>query len=37
MQQTSALYKELLAGDYTVETRVAIGESGLLVEKQEII
>ena len=33
MQQTSALYKELLAGDYTVETRVAIGESGLLVEK----
>ena len=33
MQQTSALYKELLAGDYTVETRVAIGDSGLLVEK----
>lgn len=34
MQQTSALYKELLAGDYTVETRVAIGESGLLVENR---
>lgn len=33
MQQTSALYKNILAGNYTVETRLAIGDSGLLVEK----
>lgn len=33
MQQTSALYKDILAGNYTVETRLAIGDSGLLVEK----
>lgn len=33
MQNTSALYKELLAGDYTVETRVSLGDSGLLIDK----
>lgn len=33
MQQTSALYKDIIAGNYTVETRLAIGDSGLLVEK----
>lgn len=33
MQETSSLYKELLAGNYTVETRVSIGDTGLLVNK----
>lgn len=33
MQQTSTLYKELLAGNYTVETRVTIGGSDLLIDK----
>ena len=33
MQATSALYRELLTGNYTVETRVSIGDSGLLIDK----
>ena len=33
MQATSALYHELLTGNYTVETRVSIGDSGLLIDK----
>lgn len=33
MQETSALYRELLTGNYTVETRVSIGDSGLLIDK----
>ena len=33
MQATSALYHELLTGNYTVETRVSVGDSGLLIDK----
>lgn len=33
MQETSALYKELLAGVHTVQTRVTIGDTGLLVDR----
>lgn len=32
--ETSDLYKELLAGDHSVETRLAIGETGVLVTRQ---
>lgn len=34
MQETSTLYKELLAGNHTKETRVVIGDAGLLVDRQ---
>lgn len=34
MQETSALYREIISGTYTVETRVAIGDTGLLVDKK---
>lgn len=33
MQQTSDLYKELLASDYKTQTRLAIGETGVLITK----
>ena len=33
MQETSALYKELLAGPHTNETRVSIGDTGLLITR----
>lgn len=33
MQDTSALYKDLLASDHIVETRLAIGETGVLITK----
>lgn len=33
MQETSALYKRLFSGAHRVETRVAIGESGVLVNE----
>lgn len=33
MQNTSDLYKELLGGPYSVETRLAIGETGHLITK----
>lgn len=32
MIQTSNLYKEILSGDYWVETRVSIGETGRLID-----
>lgn len=34
MQETSALYQELLASDHKMETRLAIGETGVLITKQ---
>lgn len=34
MQQTSDLYRELLATNYRTETRLAIGEAGRLITKQ---
>ena len=34
MQQTSQLYQQLLATNYTIETRLAIGETGVLITKQ---
>lgn len=34
MQKTSALYQELLSADHSVETRLAIGETGVLITKQ---
>ena len=34
MQKTSELYRELLASNYTMETRLAIGETGKLITKQ---
>lgn len=34
MQKTSALYKELLAGEHWKQTRVAIGDTGLLTDRQ---
>lgn len=34
MQKTSDLYKELLASNYATETRLAIGETGVLITKQ---
>lgn len=34
MQETSDLYNELLASDYRTDTRLAIGETGVLVTKQ---
>ena len=34
MQETSALYQELLASDHIVDTRLAIGETGVLITKQ---
>ena len=34
MQETSALYKELLAGNHKMETRLAIGEPGVLITRQ---
>lgn len=34
MHETSALYKRLLAGAHRVETRVAIGETGLLIDEK---
>ena len=34
MQKTSALYKELLSADHSMETRLAIGETGVLITKQ---
>lgn len=34
MQETSELYKELLASDHSVDTRLAIGETGVLITKQ---
>ena len=33
MQKTSDLYKELLAGDHQEETRLSIGETGVLITK----
>lgn len=33
MQKTSALYQELLSADHSVETRLAIGETGVLITK----
>lgn len=33
MQKTSEIYKELLASDYHTETRLAIGETGVLITK----
>ena len=33
MQQTSALYKELLSSNYKMDTRLAIGETGVLITK----
>lgn len=33
MQKTSELYKELLASDYQTDTRLAIGETGVLITK----
>lgn len=34
MQETSALYQELFASDHKMETRLAIGETGVLITKQ---
>ena len=34
MQQTSALYQELLQTDYKTEVRLAIGETGVLITKK---
>lgn len=34
MQETSALYQELLASNHKMETRLAIGETGVLITKQ---
>ena len=34
MQKTSALYQELLSADHSMETRLAIGETGVLITKQ---
>lgn len=34
MQKTSALYQELFASDYKTETRLAIGEPGVLITKK---
>lgn len=34
MQKTSALYQELLYTDHSMETRLAIGETGVLITKQ---
>ena len=34
MQSTSALYKRLLSEDHSIETRLVIGESGLLVDHE---
>lgn len=33
MQNTSTLYKTLLAGEHTIETRLAIGERGRLIDE----
>lgn len=35
MQKTSSLYKELLSGNHTTETRVSLGDSGLLIDKEK--
>lgn len=34
MQETSGLYQELLASDHSIETRLAIGETGVLITKR---
>ena len=34
MQQTSALYQELLSSNYKMDTRLAIGETGVLITKR---
>lgn len=34
MQTTSSLYREIISGTHTVETRVAIGDTGLLVDRE---
>lgn len=34
MQETSALYQELLASNHKMDTRLAIGETGVLITKQ---
>lgn len=34
MQETSALYKELLSSDHKTETRLAVGETGVLITKR---
>lgn len=34
MQKTSALYQELLAAEHRIETRLAIGETGVLITKR---
>ena len=34
MQETSALYKRLFAGAHRVETRVAIGDVGILIDER---
>ena len=34
MQTTSELYRQLLASDYTIDTRLAIGEPGVLITRQ---
>lgn len=33
MQEVSSLYREIASGNYTVETRVAIGDTGLLINE----
>lgn len=34
MQEVSSLYREIISGAYTVQTRVAIGDTGLLVDRK---
>lgn len=34
MQETSALYREIISGNHKVETRVTIGDTGLLVDNR---
>jgi hypothetical protein len=34
VQKTSELYQELLASNHKMETRLAIGETGVLITKQ---
>ena len=34
MQQTSALYQQLLASDHKMDTRLAVGETGVLITKR---
>lgn len=34
MQEVSSLYREIISGNHSVETRVAIGDTGMLVTRQ---